>query len=552
VSTFNFDFQGQGNATSYSLGCPATGTIDASCGAVKLVNLTTIPVYQCSICNSTSTAVLTGLTVNSGCINTSSLLTNCQYYSLSTQNCTTCNNGQSPVSVYSAGGVYRLSCPSGVGNIYGCNLIYQNASAVASQNQFFCAKNTSTPCSGSLNFATAGFDNPNTYSALYLGYCTRLTLITNCNITSPVTFNTVGLSCAKCTAGQVPYCTTATANCLAGSLYINQINTYTNATGTGCITSNEIDGCDYYTNYASNTTTGCYNCTAGLTLVKTTASPIGFACTSAPIANCAIYDNQDLTKCTVCNAGYLVNKTNNLCSPFGANNATVQCAAYVIVDNVQICAQCPSGYFLPANSNVCILRVAGCAAYSSSTGCSLCINGYSLLSTGQCKAVPTGCVGLDLNGNCLGCASGYQFDNTNTCVSINGNTNTPTTNTNGNPISNTCNVGQYLSNGICLHGSIPHCNTYSNDGNCFSCNSGYLLNDQYSECYSPAGRFADAVQGCGASPSSDKKWLTVLVPNESGSGVLSQCVLVDLSCTHANSNGCDQCPGYLGPNGRCL
>ena len=128
--------------------------------------------------------------------------------------------------------------------------------------------------------------------------------------------------------------------------------------------------------------------------------------------------------CTTCLTGYY--KSGNKCY-----ECQTGCASCSSSTN---CSSCESGYTLSGGK--CIKPCdSGCYSCDTSTGkCNTCKSGYFKNNLGKCTACPTGCSSCSSSSSCSKCASGYTMIG-NQCYA--GQT--------------TCPNGQTLTDGSCCN-----------------------------------------------------------------------------------------------------
>ncbi|GAB1220071.1 hypothetical protein ENUP19_0047G0130 [Entamoeba nuttalli] len=194
------------------------------------------------------------------------------------------------------------------------------------------------------------------------------------------------------------------------------------------------------------------------------------------------------TNCFVCDENYVVNK--NECSP------VTTCDYY----SNGVCYECPEKSF-PINGECQPCKVTGCLKCTTATTCSVCdvTNGYFLYEN-ECKFVKgiitnshiISCPSQFylLNDNCISCSGrhciictaeicyncqeGYVLNNAGECVPQ------PITCNANNSRCINCQEFEYLNYTECVECS-SHCTKCTNDGNCVSCESGYVLEQEFDD-----------------------------------------------------------------------
>ena len=206
---------------------------------------------------------------------------------------------------------------------------------------------------------------------------------------------------------------------------------------------------------------------------------------------CAVCQNQSPLNCSSCLDGYYLINTQCLsCSQsipltisglsYSGITGCAICNAPTSGAIIPTCTQCSSGYLISGNS--CIACPSGCAICSSSTTCTVCSLGFTLLTNGLCSSCLyqgqsiSGCGVCDIsNTTCLGCqgAQTLASSTVTTCTNL---TNTQAKNCFIQGSSQNCAVcigGYYVNNGkcsLCPTGCVCTSSNY-----CTSCSFGYLL-----------------------------------------------------------------------------
>ncbi len=342
-----------------------------------------------------------------------------------------------------------------------------------------------------------------------------------------------GLKCATCTtggAGAVPCqadCTPTGGSATKGfSAQNNQANP-----GSICVTSNYVDNCAQYGLTAAPTATGdsgdndCIKCATGFNLVTTSASKTaggnGKICIKPEkvITNCNIYNNADLS-CSDCKDKLGFDTTNWKCR--GPTDVSASCTKGVMVGDKLVCITCPIGYTL--KDEACVTAVPFCASLSSTGVCSACVqpNNYQLINN-KCILKPANCATVDENGVCTVCKPGFLLTVDNSCAVTS---------------SNTCPPGQFLSNGVCVSGTIANCQTYDKNGKCDTCKSGFTLSTNGKECTVSSSGSSSRYPNAPPCPPDTNKFKYVRNPSNPN----GPCVPVDVQCANPRDDGhCISC-----------
>ncbi len=155
-------------------------------------------------------------------------------------------------------------------------------------------------------------------------------------------------------------------------------------------------------------------------------------------------------------------------------NQIPYCANY---DNSSYtCLSCLSNYYL--FNNYCNQYPNGCTSVNSQGNCTVCMQGYTLISGGLCQLnVDQKCTQYNLlSGKCLACIGGYYLDSNSNCQLIPNNCLAVTS----SGICTGCASNYFLQGGICYK-TINNCFQYSSNGQCSVCVTNFYLSNQL--CY---------------------------------------------------------------------
>lgn len=240
--------------------------------------------------------------------------------------------------------------------------------------------------------------------------------------------------------------------------------------------------------------------------------------------------------CTKCRANYWLDETHNTC-----NNLTVvtNCSEYE--EKSDHCKTCQNGFILHENAKSCMVNPAGeisCHTYDSTgTQCLKCKeNAY--LSNGICTSTDliSNCKYYLLENQCEECNTGYQLVNSqkelannvvvlnycflktipnceveeegqNSCITClkqfkkiteNGKSSCETVTEDhcdeyqGNQCI-ACSKGYYFENSACSEGdAITNCTHWMNKTQCKTCEAGWTLNSDRTECEQSSTVFNDS------------------------------------------------------------
>lgn len=205
--------------------------------------------------------------------------------------------------------------------------------------------------------------------------------------------------------------------------------------------SNACTSCFGASRLSGTTCSGCQDsnaasCTGSITWADSCIpgyTPVNGSC-SACASNCLSCGTAGANNCDDggCGPGYVVITGTSNCTGCFAGCATCSNRS------PNLCASCVNGQYL-TNSSLCASCATGCETCTSASVCSLCIEGYVLISNVCTVQLPFPCSAQDANG-CTACYVGYIFSN--------GNCNADTScNADSSCIS--CPTSQYLSSGQC-------------------------------------------------------------------------------------------------------
>lgn len=125
----------------------------------------------------------------------------------------------------------------------------------------------------------------------------------------------------------------------------------------------------------------------------------GSSCLSCSSAMTGCSTCSSSSVCTACSSGYYLSGDKCSSCPSGCSACSSSSA----------CSSCDSGYTL--SSGKCIKECGtGCSNCDTSTGrCNTCKTGWFKYGLGQCAACPTGCGSCSSSSSCSSCASGYTL-----------------------------------------------------------------------------------------------------------------------------------------------
>ncbi len=158
------------------------------------------------------------------------------------------------------------------------------------------------------------------------------------------------------------------------------------------------------------------------------------------ISNCESYEyNQDETKCDSCTYGYAVSHDRRRCISFSnckkleeGDNKCAECSKYFHQNSQgqcertlcekfegNVCKSCYDGYYLNKNNECQKITIPYCIKLGSEGKCSLCVNSDKANEQGTCN-IPTtlmkGCKIYNKDGKCTECEKDeYELNNGN-CV----------------------------------------------------------------------------------------------------------------------------------------
>lgn len=263
----------------------------------------------------------------------------------------------------------------------------------------------------------------------------------SCNQCRSFQFYSIDVSFAVCLRFSQPIDNCLTPNC---SNYICtcskcEYGYYLSSLQTVCIRSTPIYNCMLY----SNTGDSCINCQDQFYLSANFSSclpnPIG-------IANCLNYST--VNSCRLCSNGLIL--IDGLCKSVNNSTKVQNCLSHLLnSDGLLKCVACKSNYFLI--NNTCQIAIAlNCLTYSNISTCGSCSIGFDL----QLKSEIMSCVQIIIPN----CYIYGRMSNKTICL--------------------TCFKRFYLYDLInCLPVDkfIMNCDTYSQNGVCNQCLSGFLL-----------------------------------------------------------------------------
>jgi hypothetical protein len=165
-----------------------------------------------------------------------------------------------------------------------------------------------------------------------------------------------------------------------------------------------------------------------------------------------------------------------------------------------------------------------CASLSSTGVCSACVqpNNYQLINN-KCILKPANCATVNENGVCTACKPGFLLTVDKSCAMTS---------------SNTCPAGQFLSNGVCVSGSIANCQTYDKNGKCETCETGFTLSANGKECTVSSSGSSSRYPNAPPCPADTNKFKYVRNPSNPN----GPCVPVDVQCANPRDDGhCISC-----------
>lgn len=424
----------------------------------------------------------------------SQLVTNCLYYS-SPNTCLICNVGYYLAS--------SLLCTSTTA-VQGC-AIYSSSTTCSSclSNYYYSSTISCLPMTDQI------VSNCATYSNLGCTSCS-----------STYSLNTPGGICSQVAAtSQIPNCLKYNSGtctlCQPGYFYNSVKNACQMILDPNCRFFDNTGMCQvcastYYldTNKlicqilpASPTATLLTNCYSYAGTSATTAGSVtcqlcnsgfyGATCTTTttPQANCVALDITGNT-CAICSAGYYL--SSGACSNSPALTIVTGCASYSTSANCQYCASgyVPSGSTSPFTCQA-YTRISNCSIYAAFNSCAVCTTTYYIITgpPATCSLAPvltpiTGCTNYSAI-QCIECGffNGQQYYLINGGCSV---LSTPLPNClyHSTPYTcSTCNVGYYLSTGLCVAvpsaslATLANCQEVGAGGtSCTYCAQGYYLN----------------------------------------------------------------------------
>lgn len=295
--------------------------------------------------------------------------------------------------------------------------------------------------------------------------------------------------------------------------------------------TNFVDNCAQYATTAATSASGntgdndCVKCAAGFNNVTTSATTLtggkAIICISdtQKIANCNIYNHADLA-CYECKEKLGFDRNTWKCR--GPTDVSASCTKGVMVGDKLVCITCPIGYTL--KDGACVTAVPFCASLSSTGVCSACVqpNNYQLINN-KCILKPANCATVNENGACTVCKPGFLLTVDNSCAVTS---------------SNTCPPGQFLSNGVCVSGTIANCQTYDKNGKCDTCKSGFTLSTNGKECTVSSSGSSSRYPNAPPCPPDTNKFKYVRNPSNPN----GPCVPVDVQCANPRDDGhCISC-----------
>lgn len=301
-----------------------------------------------------------------------------------------------------------------------------------------------------------------------------------------IDFNTIfylsplGRGCHKCRTGYTPVYSNIAPKLCSPSSYLSKLYTLS--------TTNYILNCNNY--YLDNSTLKCINCANGYVLMTTYAKCLP----ATQLTNCKLASSN--TECQTCNDGFL--NISKKCQKMGIEN----CISYNLSSDQisQTCLDCTDGYYV--SNNKCIKgQISNCIRFmSNGDGCSKCMGGFELVKATNkdyCFKTPTdmNCEKYDsdrFRSNVLECTlcsyltplyitTAMTNETTFRCVPLVESSSCLSYNNTGRFSSsvldcNSCALGYYLKNGVCLARSIQmnECKVYSpSEDLCITCIVGY-------------------------------------------------------------------------------
>lgn len=159
----------------------------------------------------------------------------------------------------------------------------------------------------------------------------------------------------------------------------------------------------------------CSSCLSGYFLSNGSCVAVAGA---SVIQNCTVYGSA--STCVACINGYTPNANQTACVAITPGTAGSNCLSVAATGS---CERCAAGYILNSATNTCVSGVTAgltvdplCAdqRFNNGSFCSLCRQGYTLTTTGQCSLVvgSENCLVYDpdsTNNRCRVCMSGYSM-----------------------------------------------------------------------------------------------------------------------------------------------
>ena len=320
-----------------------------------------------------------------------------------------------------------------------------------------------------------------------------------------------------------------------------------------------VETCKFYYSYRVMTNgveTVELKCGAGIDGYAN--GPSGLNDCSATNVYCDTLFDNDCSKCVQCAPGTQLN-ANGVCELIDKH-----CANGAVVDGVYQCTQCGHGYYLDGNKKCQAGTIEGCAEYESQTVCKRCMNGGHVEGgkcVSGCGVSNCGvCKGSDTS-KCLACEDGFYLSSDQTTCSA-CDSSCAVCGTSATECLACKDSTKIVSNGKCVS-RIRGCKEYVKDGECSTCEDGYILGDD---------KKCQTTDGCLTKDTSGTCTSCVEGYYSSSSNVCKQCDLdVASTCIHSSQTPkenddehcyktradgkCGKCEeeyGYIVKDGECV